>query len=614
MLSSSLKNTPTLISFIIAAVCATAGCLTACGNALDKGSQHLEGNTEYHADSATENQEAADQETENQETEIQETRLVKHRTTKFPAQAMSQEMSATAAPVRLSQPSFQVLTHPHASPDFSSQVGRAIAPSGNVEHYENLPESGYKDPLISPLSTFGLDVDTASYSNIRRFIREGQLPPQDAVRLEEMINYFDYPVEFKRGEHPLEIRSELDHAPWDQHKRLAMIQVVSHELKAEQQRPKRFVFLVDTSGSMQGTDRLPLLKQAFQGLIEQLGSEDRVAIVAYAGSAGVVLPSVSGSEKNVISQALLNLRSGGSTAGAAGIEEAYRIARSQFDPKANNRVILATDGDFNVGLRHQGELIELIEKQRESGIFLTVLGFGRGNLGDARMHRIADHGDGNYYYIDSEMEARRVLVDRLAQSLVTVARDVKLQVEFNPAKVSRYRLLGYESRVMAAEDFRDDEKDAGEVGAGQVVTALYELELRHDQRYDRAASLRYQETNNLNTKNKNELMQVSLRYRPLTAGVTRELRHIVDADAAKVSQSQNLDWAAAVAEYAMLLKNSDYKTNANISQLLLRAEKLAQGGDETRREFVSLVRQTMILQQNLASAGKVLEPANPRMH
>lgn len=469
----------------------------------------------------------------------------------------------------------------------------------NHDEYQHIKESGFKDPGITPLSTFGLDVSTAAYSNIRRFIRDGVLPPVDAVRLEEMVNYFDYPVASSNDQETLSIHGELAASPWSPDHQLAMVQLRAKDVAENERQPNRFVFLIDTSGSMHGPDRLPLLKRAFLALVEELDGDDRVAIVAYAGSAGVVLPSVSGLEKTAISQALSNLQSGGATAGQAGIQQAYQLARSQFDPKANNRVILATDGDFNVGLRNTGELVKLIGQQRDSGIFLTILGFGRGNLGDARMHQIADSGDGNYYYIDSELEARRVLVSKLQQSLVTVARDVKLQVEFNPRHVAKYRLLGYESRRMAAEDFRNDKKDAGEVGAGQVVTALYEIIPRSQEAGDKPGDLRYQQRQP-SGDGKAELMQVSLRYRPLDGGKTRELSHRLQTTAQLGQASSNLNWAAAVAEFALLLKDSEYKGRAKLQNLLARAEQLAQSADpqqrEQQREFVSLVRQAILLQ------------------
>lgn len=482
-----------------------------------------------------------------------------------------------------------------ASPQSKMAMGYAqtrsmapqIAPVPSSNRYETRFEEGYLDPQLSPLSTFALDVDTASYSNLRRYINAGRLPPTDAVRIEELLNYFDYQTTVSDDGQSVSIYSELGVAPWDKSKQLALVQLSAKELSANENRPNRLVFLIDTSGSMQGPDRLPLLKKAFQGLVENLGKNDRVAIVTYAGSAGVALPSVNGGEKDKIYQALQSLRPAGSTAGAAGIEQAYQIARSQFDDDANNRVILATDGDFNVGQRSSTDLVKLIETQRDMGIFLTILGFGQGNLGDGPMNRMAQHGDGNYYYIDSELEARRVLVDKLQRSLVTVAKDVKLQVEFNPAQVAKYRLLGYETRRMAAEDFKDDKKDAGELGAGQVVTAIYEIEPRYTTNKN-DIELRYQQRQG-KTSNRDELMLIKLRYRSPAGGPAKEIAQALNTHQSKAS-SRNFQWAAAVAEFGLLMSDSDYRGNASFTSLVSRTESLAQQGNNIEREFVSLAR------------------------
>lgn len=508
---------------------------------------------------------------------------------------------AIAVAPKASSPA-QLRAMSYARPSVMPGSVGTVSPSG--DQYETLYEGGYRDPLLSPLSTFGLDVDTASYSNMRRHIQSGQLPPADALRLEELLNYFDYPLPTVSGEHPVALHTSLGAAPWDSTKKLAMVQVKARDLDDRQARPNRFVFLVDTSGSMRGEDRLPLLKKAFLALTERLDADDRVAIVTYAGSAGVALPAVSGKDKTAIYRALQSLESGGSTAGAQGILTAYQLARAQFDPNANNRVILATDGDFNVGPRRTGDLVELIEQHRDQGIYLTVLGFGHGNLGDGRMNRIAGHGDGNYYYIDSELEARRVLVDKLQRSLTTVAKDVKIQVEFNPRQVAAYRLLGYQTRRLAAEDFKDDRKDAGDLGAGQVVSALYEIQ--PGQAGEKATALRYQQGRRANTGRSDELMWVKLRYRSPAGGASREISSVLKEGDSQ--ESDNLRWAATVAELGLLLKDSEFRGQASYSGVIRRAEALlenSRGGAEVglRREFVGLARQAELLWQRRADSA-----------
>ena len=474
----------------------------------------------------------------------------------------------------------------------------------NREGYEAITEHRFHDPRVTPLSTFGLDVDTASYANVRRLLNAGRMPPVDAVRVEELINYFDYSPLPVSGEHPIRLRSELTQAPWAPGHLLAMVQVAAEVPTQAERGPNRLVFLIDTSGSMQAADKLPMLQRAYRQLIEQLDANDSVAIVTYAGQAGLALPATSGEQKTTLLQAINQLRAGGSTAGAQGIELAYRIAREQFDPQANNRVILATDGDFNVGASSQGELVRLIEKHRDQGIFLTVLGLGTGNYQDGRMHRLADHGDGNYYYLDSDLEARRVLVDKLQGTLVTVAKDVKLQVEFNPEAVASYRLLGYESRALAAEDFTDDRKDAGDVGAGQRVTALYEIVPKAGHG-STAPSLRYQSRASRPTaRHSGEWMLVKARYKQPTGGASQPLRHVVASQPRPMDNaSDDLQWAATVAEFGLILRSSDHAGQASLTAVLQRAERLAAGHQPLRREFVGLVRQ--------ASALALTQPGRP---
>ena len=362
------------------------------------------------------------------------------------------------------------------------------------EQYGLIEENRFHSVIQTPLSTFAADVDTAAYSNVRRFLKEGNLPPKDAVRIEELVNYFRYEGQDPDGEHPVRIDAETALCPWNEETRLVRISVRTKAIDMAELPPINLTFLIDVSGSMQSADKLPLLKRSLALLAEQLRPQDRVAITVYAGAAGVVLPPTSGSERANIIGVLERLEAGGSTAGAAGIQLAYATARESFRAKGINRVILATDGDFNVGPSTDSELVRMIEKERESGLFLSVLGFGTGNLQDAKMEQLADRGNGSYAYIDNLLEARRALVEQAGASLATVAKDVKLQVEFNPYRVESYRLVGYENRLLAAEDFNDDKKDAGEMGAGHVVTALYEIVPKGGKSAANVDELRYQQS------------------------------------------------------------------------------------------------------------------------
>ena len=341
------------------------------------------------------------------------------------------------------------------------------------EGYAFVQENPFQKVSDHPLSTFSIDVDAASYSNARRFLNGGTMPPEDAVRLEEFINYFKYAYPEPQGEHPFSITTEVAACPWNETHKLVRVGLKAKSIAKENLPPNNLVFLIDSSGSMMGADRLGLVQAGLRLLVEQLRKEDRISIVTYAGSAGLVLPPTSGAKKADILEALDRLQAGGSTAGGAGIQLAYKVAAENFIKKGNNRVILATDGDFNVGVTSDGELTRLIEEKREHGVFLTVLGVGTGNYQDAKMEQLADKGNGNYAYLDDIMEAQKVLVKEMGGTLLTLAKDVKLQVEFNPARVSSYKLIGYENRVLAAQDFNDDKKDAGELGAGPPVTALF---------------------------------------------------------------------------------------------------------------------------------------------
>jgi Ca-activated chloride channel family protein len=354
-------------------------------------------------------------------------------------------------------------------------MSAAPAQDWNTEAYAHIAESEFMNVRDQALSTFSVDVDTASYSNVRRFLREGRLPPADAVRIEELVNYFDYDYPEPQANEPFGIYAEVSDCPWNAEHRLVHLGIQARHIEQQSVPPRNLVFLIDVSGSMQDPNKLPLLKNGLSLLARNLRSQDRISMVVYAGSSGLVLPSTTGAHQNQVLEALSRLEAGGSTNGAAGIELAYAEAQRNFIKGGVNRVILATDGDFNVGPSSEGELVRIIEEKRKSGVFLTVLGFGTGNLQDSRMEQLADKGNGNYAYIDTLDEAQKVLVRESGATLVTVAKDVKLQVEFNPAHVASYRLVGYENRTLAARDFNDDKKDAGEIGAGHTVTALYEI-------------------------------------------------------------------------------------------------------------------------------------------
>ncbi|HEX6924727.1 MAG TPA: von Willebrand factor type A domain-containing protein, partial [Longimicrobiaceae bacterium] len=465
-------------------------------------------------------------------------------------------------------------------------------PDWNTEQYAYIEENGFLAADQNPLSTFSIDVDRASYANLRRFILEGQLLPRDAVRIEEMVNYFPYDYPQPEPGSPFSITTEVASAPWNPAHRLLRIGLRSPEVERENLPPSNLVFLIDVSGSMQGPDRLPLVKQSLRLLVNELRASDRVAIVVYAGAAGLVLPSTSGTEKTRIMEAIDRLEAGGSTAGGAGLRLAYDVARENFIRGGNNRVILATDGDFNVGVSSDAEMIRLVEERRREGTFLTVLGFGRGNLKDARMEQMADHGNGNFAYIDGLLEARKVLVSEMGGTLLTVARDVKIQVEFNPAKVRAYRLIGYENRTLAAEDFNDDRKDAGELGAGHTVTALYEVVpvgADTDVEVRDVDSLRYQTpTRPSDGSRAAELAFVKVRYKDSDREQSRLLEHPVPD---RVDPpSRDLTFAAAVAGFGMLLRESEHRGSLDVHQVLELARR-GQGEDPEgyRADFISLV-------------------------
>ena len=478
----------------------------------------------------------------------------------------------------------------------------------NTEEYGRFTENEFLATGNHPLSTFSIDVDTASYSNVRRFINEGQLPPADAVRIEELINYFKYDYPEPEGDQPFSISTELAACPWRPAHKLVHVGLQGKRIATANAPANNLVFLIDSSGSMNSPDKLPLLKSAFKLLIDQLREQDRVAIVAYAGSAGLVLPSTSGSNKETILSAIDKLEAGGSTAGGQGIQLAYQIAKRNFLAAANNRVILATDGDFNVGVSSDGELLRLIESERESGVFLTVLGFGTGNIKDSKMELLADKGNGNYAYIDTIHEARKALVTGLGGTLTAIAKDVKIQVEFNPAKVQAYRLLGYENRAMRAEEFNDDKKDAGELGSGHSVTALYEvIPVGVGTKLAHVDPLRYQSRKpSAEAFAGNELMTVKFRYKtPQGTESAMLARSLMDDDTRGVSASENTRFAAAVAEFGMLLRDSKLKGRSTFENCLaLARESTGNDSDGYRAEFISLVERAAALNRDQRQARR----------
>jgi Ca-activated chloride channel family protein len=482
------------------------------------------------------------------------------------------------------------------------QAGEAVAgPSVRQgENYRYLPENAFAFAREEPLSTFSIDVDTASYANTRRFLNGGELPPRDAVRVEELVNYFHYDYPEPKGTEPFSTYAEVAACPWQPEHRLLHVGLKGRSFSEEQAGPLNLVFLLDVSGSMQDDDKLPLLQRSLEVLIRQLRDKDRVAVVVYAGASGLRLPSTPGSRKNEILGVLGSLTAGGSTNGGDGIQLAYHVAQENFVRGGVNRVVLATDGDFNVGTTSEGELVRLIEEKRKSGVFLSVLGFGTGNLRDATMEALANRGNGNYAYIDSIEEARKVLGREAQATLRTIAKDVKIQVEFNPRRVESYRLIGYENRALAARDFRDDQKDAGEIGAGHTVTAIYEIVPRGAASSDAgASSLRYQRGRALSAAaDSGELATLSLRYKLPDQSRSQELSRSVSDGALPVSTaSADFRFSAAVAAFGMLLRGSAHGGDASYDSVRALAQaSLGADFEAERREFVALVDRARVLE------------------
>jgi Ca-activated chloride channel family protein len=470
------------------------------------------------------------------------------------------------------------------------EPSRVPGPPMNREQYTRIEDNPFQWVRNEPLSTFSVDVDRAAYGNVRRFLTQGQRPPKDAVRIEELINYFPYDLPEPKGSDPVAITTEVIAAPWQPQHQLVRIALQSRRIATANLPPNNLVFLIDVSGSMQSPDKLPLVKQSLRLLVDQLRPEDRVAIVVYAGAAGLVLPSTSGDEKATIMEAIDRLEAGGSTAGSAGILLAYQTAREHFLANGNNRVILATDGDFNVGATG-GSLERLIELKRGEGIYLTMLGFGTGNYQDATMEALAKKGNGNYAYIDELSEARKMLVREMGATLLTVANDVKLQIEFNPAAVQGYRLIGYEDRLLANQDFNDDRKDAGDMGAGHQVTALYEIVpvgVTYSGPVPTVDTLRYTPPAARANGPRDELLYVKLRYKRPGDSASRLLQQAVSSRSTRGSSDTR--FAAAVAEFGMLLRDSEYKAKSSAAQVVEMA-RAALGEDEGgyRAAFIELV-------------------------
>jgi len=479
---------------------------------------------------------------------------------------------------------------------YSAMYGSRSNDNYNTEGYASISENDFHRVGDEPLSTFSIDVDAASYSNVRRFLHNKQLPPAGAVRVEEMINYFSYQYPEPKDEKPLSISTEFSGCPWNKQHKILMVGLQGKRIALDKLPPSNLVFLIDVSGSMQDENKLPLVQSSLKMLTDNLRAEDKISIVVYAGNAGLVLPATSGADKEIIKKAIDGLSAGGSTAGGQGIQLAYKIAFENKLAKGNNRVILCTDGDFNVGSSSNDELSRLIETEREKGIFLTVLGYGMGNYKDDKMQELADKGNGNHAYIDGIAEAKKVLISEFGGTLFTIAKDVKLQVEFNPAKISGYRLIGYENRMLAKEDFKNDKKDAGDLGSGHTVTALYEViptgnmmpftspvdPLRYREEYDEEA---------FRGKFSNELLTIKVRYKQPDDNSSKLLVQSVKEKAVAFAKaSDNLRFATAVAGFGLLLRNSSFKGSSTYNSILsIASQALGTDKEGYRKEFVSLV-------------------------
>lgn len=464
-------------------------------------------------------------------------------------------------------------------------------PSAN-EEYKGYTEAGFKDTKSEPLSTFSADVDTASYTNVRRLIENDNIVPEDAVRIEEFINYFDYDYPQPEDGSAFGRYVEIADCPWNQDHKLMMVGIQGKELEQQETPPSNLVFLIDSSGSMSSYDKLPLVQSAFSMLAEQLDKNDRISIVTYAGSSAVLLDGEKGSNTDEILEQLYSITASGSTNGEGGINTAYELAEKHFIKGGNNRVILATDGDLNVGASSEEELTRLIETKRDNGIYLSVLGFGEGNYKDARMEALADNGNGNFSYIDSEDEAERVLVQEMSGTLYAIAKDVKIQVEFNPSQVSSYRLIGYDNRLMNAEDFLDDTKDAGEVGSGHSVTALYEIEMADTGDSYHGVPLEFaSEHDSIPAENngRSEICKLSIAYKTPVGNENRNTSDLYSMDNYSSSPSNSMKLAQAAAGFGMVLRNSDYKGDADFDTVLDILDQLKVNDNDKINELYGLI-------------------------
>jgi len=509
-----------------------------------------------------------------------------------PAQIEGEEVVITAQAMGQIKAINQQLSSNTIRSIVSAETIREL-PDFNTDEYSYIDENNFKDAIKNPLSTFSIDVDAASYSNTRRFLMEGRLPPKDAVRVEEFINYFDYDYPVSETDLPFKIFTEYSECPWNEDNYLVHIGIKGKELIKDENIPSSLTFLIDVSGSMTPENKLPLLKKAFKMLVGQLNNDDKIAIVVYAGAAGLFLPTTYGSEKAKILGAIEQLQAGGSTAGGEGIILAYKIAKENFIEDGNNRVILATDGDFNIGITNTGELVRFLNEKKKDGIFLTVLGFGEENIKDSRLEELADKGNGHYAYIDNMLEAKKVLVDEIGATLFTIAKDVKIQVEFNPAKIKSYRLVGYENKLLNDEDFEDDKKDAGEIGAGHTVTALYEIvTLENIEDLAGDFKLKYQEkVIKKSAVETEEILTVSIRYKKPDEDVSKLMSAVITGKPVSFKKtSDNFKFSAAVAQLGMLLRDSEFIGNADFDKTKeLAKNSLGEDKYGYRAEFLRLL-------------------------
>lgn len=478
------------------------------------------------------------------------------------------------------------------------QVRRTPA---NTESYAEFKENKFISPLKEALSTFAADVDVASYNNIKRFLNGGNLPPVDAVRIEEMINYFQYDMPSPQGNSPVAIYSELSPSPWNSKHQLLRVSLKAKDIPTENLPSSNFVFLIDVSGSMYDANKLPLVKSSLKLLVDQLRDKDKVAIVTYAGNASVRLESTAGNQKMKIKEIIDGLEAGGSTAGGDGLKMAYNLSRTNFIKGGNNRIVMATDGDFNVGASSDSDMERLIEKERESGVNISILGYGMGNYKDSKLELLANKGRGNYAYINDIAEARKAMINEFGGTMFTVAKDVKIQVEFNPKYVQYYRLVGYENRLMDAQDFNNDKKVGGDMGVGHVVTAIYDIIPGgvQSEEVGNVDPLKYQKSQDQsNTNNSSELATIKFRYKDPQGNKSNLQQHIVMHDAVQ-PMSTDFKFASAVAELGMLLRNSSFKQQSSFDALIQRA-KQSKGYDEEgyRAEFIKIAENAKVLMKS----------------